>query len=163
MEQLEEAAVRLVLEDLLPDELPLLAAEALARGVDSPALRELAGLFSHEVREARDLFYLAMDELGSPIPDMEEARRRMMAMVARWALKGEMSLHSAAHEVCWQSYYASDSRPLQTESMMRFLSLQSAWEDRPERRAEIEADIRAAMRQLLEELGSSAEIPLFMG
>ncbi|MEV0310243.1 hypothetical protein [Nonomuraea fuscirosea] len=47
MERLEEAAVLLVLEYMFSEELPLLAAEALARKVDSPALRELAGLFSH--------------------------------------------------------------------------------------------------------------------
>ncbi|MEV0597096.1 hypothetical protein [Nonomuraea cavernae] len=157
MERLEEAAVRLVLEDMLSDELPMLAAEALARGVDSSALRELAGLFSHEVREARDLFYLAMEELGSPVPDVEEARRRMMAMAARWALQGEMSLDTAAHEIYWQSCYVSESWPPTTEIMMRFLSLQSAWEDRPAKRAQIEDEIRAAMLQLLEELENSGE------
>ncbi|MGW3351623.1 hypothetical protein ACWDA3_50715 [Nonomuraea rubra] len=159
MEQLDEAAVRLVLEDMLPDELPMLAAEALARGVDSPALRELAGLFSHEVREARDLFYLAMEELGSPVPDMEEARPRMMAMVARRALRGEMSLPAAAHEVYWQSCYISTSWPARTEIMTAFLSLQTAWEDHPEKRARIEEHTRAAMRRLLEELEGPARTP----
>ncbi|MBB6346106.1 hypothetical protein FHU36_002615 [Nonomuraea muscovyensis] len=42
---------------------------------------------------------------------------------------------------------------------MRFLSLQSAWENYPEKRVQIEADIRAAMRQLLEELGGPAQTP----
>ncbi len=159
MERLEEAAVRLVLEEMLSDELPMLAAEALARGVDSPALRELAGLFPHEVREARDLFHLAMEELGSPVPDVEEARRRTMAMAARRALQGEMSLYAATHEVYWQSCYVSESWPPRMEIMMRFLSLQSAWEDHPEKRAQIGANIRTAMIRLLKELESTDETP----
>jgi hypothetical protein len=47
--------------------LPMVASEALARAVDSPALRELAGLGRRDSREAADLLALAMDELGHPL------------------------------------------------------------------------------------------------
>lgn len=50
------------------ERLPLLAAEALAEGSDSPALRELAGLSSAEVREARDLLARAATEAGAVMP-----------------------------------------------------------------------------------------------
>lgn len=116
-------------------------------------------MFPHEVREARDLFHLAMEELGSPVPDVEEARRRTMAMAARRALQGEMSLYAATHEVYWQSCYVSESWPPRVEIMMRFLSLQSAWEDHPEKRAQIGANIRTAMIRLLKELESTDETP----
>lgn len=50
------------------ERLPLLAAEALAEGCDSPALRELAGLSTTEVREARDLLTRAAAETGAVMP-----------------------------------------------------------------------------------------------
>ena len=49
----------------VPDRyLPMLAAEWLANGWDSPALRELAGLTVKDVNEVGELFEDAMDELG---------------------------------------------------------------------------------------------------
>ena len=64
MQQLRDVAVRLAMDEPFGDDLPMAAAHALARGIDSPSLRELAGLSRGQSREAVDLFRQAMDELG---------------------------------------------------------------------------------------------------
>lgn len=53
--------------------LPHLAAEALAEGFDSPALRELAGLGIRDDVEARHLLPVVLQELGWPVTDIETA------------------------------------------------------------------------------------------
>jgi hypothetical protein len=64
MRQLSWEADEYVLGRVDSSQLPMIAAQALARGIDSPALCELAGLGRAEVREAGDLFAIAMAELG---------------------------------------------------------------------------------------------------
>jgi hypothetical protein len=73
MEQLRDLAIRLAMDEPVGDDLPTAAAHALTRGVDSPSLRELAGLSKGQSREAVDLFRQAMDELGCPVPERRPA------------------------------------------------------------------------------------------
>ncbi|MEW2356390.1 hypothetical protein [Spirillospora sp. NPDC029432] len=61
-----------VVGGLYPEGLPMVAAEALTRGVDSSALRELAGCDGSDAREVQDLYLAAMEELGLEIPDADE-------------------------------------------------------------------------------------------
>jgi hypothetical protein len=67
VETLRWAANDRVLGHLGSEELPVAAAEALARAVDSAALRELAGLARDDPREAADLLAQAATELGYPL------------------------------------------------------------------------------------------------
>ena len=60
---LEHLVMRVLTGEVGSEHLPRWAAEALAEGLDSPALRELAGLSHTEVREARELFLRAAKEL----------------------------------------------------------------------------------------------------
>ena len=82
MQQLRDVAVRLAMDEPVGDDLAMAAAHALARGIDSPSLRVLAGLSRGESREAVDLFRQAMDELGSPVPDEDGARLHLMRQAA---------------------------------------------------------------------------------
>ncbi|MFD9389591.1 hypothetical protein ACFWBB_02265 [Streptomyces sp. NPDC060000] len=92
MDRLQHSAWQYVAETLPPEELPMLAAHALADGLDSPALRELAGLPRRsDPVEIRELYVLALGELGIPLPDEETAGRCLLVSLAFGLAKGELS------------------------------------------------------------------------
>ena len=70
------------------------AAHALARGLDSPALRELAGL-------SPDLFHQAMDELATPVPDENGARLYLIREAAATIVAGRGDPEDLALEIDW--------------------------------------------------------------
>ncbi|WDQ02781.1 hypothetical protein PVK74_13630 [Micromonospora chalcea] len=105
MERLRDLAVRLAMDEPVGDDLAMAAAHALARGVDSPSLRGLAGLSKGQSREAVDLFRQAMEELGSPVPDESGARLHLMRAAAASIIDGEGDPEDLAHEIYWQSSY----------------------------------------------------------
>jgi hypothetical protein len=58
-----------------PEGLPMTAAQALAMGMNSPVLRELAGVLRHaDPRGVRDTFEQALEERGIVLPDHHLAR-----------------------------------------------------------------------------------------
>ncbi|NNH73579.1 hypothetical protein HLB23_27625 [Nocardia uniformis] len=63
MEELRDAADRFALGELYSEDLPMIASQALARGLDSPALVELACLHRSDCRDAAELFLTALREL----------------------------------------------------------------------------------------------------
>jgi hypothetical protein len=89
------AAIQRVLKiDILHDvDWPLSAADALAAGVDSPLLRELAGLPPSTPKvDFREFVERVVDELGYRSPDRENARRLMAAMACVRMLDGTWTL-----------------------------------------------------------------------
>ncbi|MGC0211517.1 hypothetical protein [Streptomyces levis] len=92
MDRLLGSAWRFVAEVLPPGELPLLAAHALVDGRDSPALRELAGLSRRgDEAEIRELYVLALGELGIALPDEDTAGRCLLVSLAFGLVHGELS------------------------------------------------------------------------
>ncbi|MEU6378875.1 hypothetical protein [Streptomyces sp. NPDC046909] len=90
---LEEAAWVYQLDQVRVEHLPMTAAEALAAGVDSPALRELAGLSRHaDPRDIRDAFEQAVEELEIALPDLPLARRHALRRLATRFVAGEVAL-----------------------------------------------------------------------
>src|SRR5947208_2941247 len=85
VEILRRTAVKLALGDQPVEELPMVAAETLARGLDSLALRTLAGQSRHD--SSVELFHQAMDELGSSVSAVEEAWLRRMLWAAEAIVK----------------------------------------------------------------------------
>ncbi|WP_433286096.1 hypothetical protein [Micromonospora sp. CA-244673] len=74
MIDMRDVGVRVLAGDLAGEELPMVAAQALAEGLDSPSLRELAGLSRGDYREARELLGPVLDELGLPeLPSDDQA------------------------------------------------------------------------------------------
>jgi hypothetical protein len=70
----------------LPSEqLPGLATDALSQGLDSPALRELAGTSPRDVRDARDFFLVALGELGITLLDEQQALWELVQSVPEQA------------------------------------------------------------------------------
>ncbi|GGZ55959.1 hypothetical protein GCM10010387_57600 [Streptomyces inusitatus] len=91
---LVEAVWRYRVGGIRPEELPMIAAEALAAGLgaDSPALCELAGLPRNaDSRDIRELFEPAVSECGIEWPDPGPAHRHALRRAAARLLAGELS------------------------------------------------------------------------
>jgi hypothetical protein len=77
------------------------AAQALAKGVDTPTLRELAGLPRHaDPRDIRDTFEQALAELGIVWPDHHQAQRYALHRLATRFSAGEAALAELASDEC---------------------------------------------------------------
>lgn len=75
-----------------PEDLPMIAAEVLAAGVDTPALCELAGWPRNAaVRDIRDAFERALAESGIGLPDRGLARRHALRRMAVRLVDGEVT------------------------------------------------------------------------
>jgi hypothetical protein len=145
VEILRRVLVRLSVDDQPTEELPEIAVQALVRGIDSPALRHLAGLPRNDVREARDLFIAAMAELGVRMPHPTDGAREQVRFWAAEMLAGTLTPYEASRLIWWRGWERLD-RP---DDLRPFVGLASEWEDDPEHRAEYEHDMLTAARSLL--------------
>jgi hypothetical protein len=113
MDELREVAWELAAGRKFPEDLPMAAALALARGIDSPALRELAGLGRRsDTTELRSLFELALSQLKMMIPSPDQAARRDLHRLAQEFVAGNRTPHEIAR-ICdpaaaWMNSVESD-------------------------------------------------------
>jgi hypothetical protein len=122
----------------------MLAAEALAEGLDSPALRDAAGTPASEVRDARDRFVDALEELGIAIPDATGGAYALVLDQARAIVSGDVQPFPGARRI-WRL-----SDRVEPEGDLRiFIGLASEWEDHPEWRPTYDVEIVEAARTLL--------------
>ncbi|MFI5490515.1 hypothetical protein [Micromonospora echinaurantiaca] len=92
--------MRVLAGDLASEELPMIAAQALAEGLDGPSLRELAELSRGEYREARELLDQVVDELGLPkLPDEDQAVWEVVVSYARRLVSGVIAPVDGAHAI----------------------------------------------------------------
>lgn len=83
-----------------PENMPMLAAQLLAAGHDSPALRQAAALTSGDhPATVRSTFEQALVELGVRIPDRVAAEQAAAASLARALLDGRLSATDCARQV----------------------------------------------------------------
>src|SRR5260221_13078657 len=137
LDPLELAALRLAVDEQPPEELPGLAADALVRGNDSPSMREAAGTRNDEVRDARDRFLAALDELGIEIPQVDDALWRLVRVVAAQIVSGGVAPYEGAS---WIWHHASHR--VDREGDLRiFIGLASEWEGHSNYRTEYEQRI----------------------
>jgi hypothetical protein len=91
------------------------AAEALARGLDSPALAELAGLSKDSAYEIREVVPNVVDELAIEVSSLPEAVFRKAGEPARAFLTGDLEFLTAARLVTdllfRTDYWNFDDRP----------------------------------------------------
>jgi hypothetical protein len=127
----------MVIDDQPTEELPDLAAEALVRGLDTPSLRQLAGTPSNEVRDARDFFLQAVEELGWRKPADESARETLVRHWAEQMLAGTLTPYEASRLI-WKK--ASWQLP-EEAGLMVFVGLASEWDDHPEYRSDLEVQM----------------------
>lgn len=141
---LEVAAWRMAARSLASEDLPEIATEALVRGLDSPALRVLAGQSRDDVRDSADLFRVALDELGIDLPDADSAQWHLARRTAGDIVAGRIGPARGATEL-WLAYLKTrDNGDLRV-----FVGLASMLDDHPEDAEQIEADMVAAARELL--------------
>jgi hypothetical protein len=140
----EVAAWRMAVGRLASEALPEIATEALVWGLDSPALRVLAGQARWDVRDSSDLFRVALDELSIEVPDADRAQWLLVRRTAGEILAGRITAACGASEL-WLAYETvRDNGDLRI-----FVGLASMLDDHPEDAEQIEADITAAARELL--------------
>ena len=138
------------LGDQPSEDLPAIAARALERGLDSPTLRELAGLSRKDVREAHDLFLIAIAEVGLEMPPPSEAARELARQWAFEMLAGTLTPYEGSRLIWHNSWDTLDRQQEgQADDLVPFIGLASEWEDDPEHRAEYEQDMLAEARALL--------------
>jgi hypothetical protein len=142
---LEVAAWRMAAGRLASEDLPEIATEALVRGLDSPALRMLAGQVRSDLRDSSDLFRVALDELAIKPPDADRAQWHLARRTAGEIVTGRISAARGANEL-WLAYHkVRDNGDLRI-----FVGLASNLDDHPEDVEQIEAAIVAAARELLD-------------
>ena len=142
MHELRSALVRLTVGLQPTEELPDLAARALADGIDAPALRELAGLSRADVREAQDLFLLAMEQLGTDLP---LSRWDAVRFWAGEIVDGTLTPYEGARLIWWHGWHELGD----PDELTPFVGLASEWEDDPTHRTLYERDILDEARGLL--------------
>lgn len=120
-----EALAKYVLQEVLVDELPRIALEALESGLDSPSLRQLAGAARNNTDENRRLFMAAVKELGFPVPSEAEAGMMEAKLLAGQALDGSITPYSAARQI----YHGIYSRFRQLKELRSIAGLADAYEE----------------------------------
>jgi hypothetical protein len=100
---LETAFALLEADQIGAESLPQIATDALEKGSDSPSLCLLAGIAPFDPRDARDLFHLAMHDLGIPAPDSHQAALVAARWLATQCLNGAMSLADGCGRI-WRIY-----------------------------------------------------------
>jgi hypothetical protein len=101
MDKLRELAWEYAASRKFPEDLPMAAALALARGIDSPALRELAGLGRRsDTTEIHNLFEHALEQLEVAMPSPEQAAQRDLHRLARDLVAGRRTPREVAR-ICY--------------------------------------------------------------
>ncbi len=145
LRQVRQVRARVVLDLLAVEQMPSWAAHALEAGLDCASLREVAGMDGHDPRQVRAVFHAALDELGAPALDEEQARWEMARVWARAIVEGTVRPYEGARRIWWEA-----ASPLELpDALVDFVALASEWEDAPAHRAAYEQDIVQAARQLL--------------
>jgi hypothetical protein len=134
-----------VLGELPREDLPAVAATAMEVGLDSPSLRELAGLTPPELDTGWDRFEAALQELGRPRPDTATAIRRCAVTVAQGVVAGDVQPHAGSRRMWKLLGSRSEVRdsPELWERIGPFIGLASEWENVPSAREEIDRQILA--------------------
>ncbi|MFF5263453.1 hypothetical protein ACFY4C_31365 [Actinomadura viridis] len=145
MEILRRITCEYVAGDLFPEDLPRVAAEALARGLDSASLRELAGLNgSDDVRDIRALYLAAMEELGIELPDEQTVRWDRVRTWARRMVDGMTTPVEGAAKIDAESVALESPAKLSD-----FTYLLALWGEFPDRRQSLEASMLESARELV--------------
>jgi hypothetical protein len=126
------------------EELPNIAVDLLVHGVDTAAVRELAGLQGPTLRDAGALFERVLTELGRPSMTIEQAAQVIARDLARRVLAGELQPRDAANRG-W-SFCPEAGYP---DVLTRFLAYADDYECYPDQSASIDAEVIDYAKHLL--------------
>ena len=126
--------------------LPALATDLLVSGLDSQALRELAGELHPTVEGSGPLFEEILDEFGIGIPERSRAGLVLAKAYAAQIIDRTLSPYEGAQHI-WRIQVDVDGLML---DLGPFVYWTSEWQEtnNPARRRECEAAIRAAAVEL---------------
>jgi hypothetical protein len=141
---LREAHARYVLGDLYGEDLPGLAVTLLETGLDSPAMRELAGLGRPTLREAGPTFERMLAELGEPSLSEAEAINILGAVTATLVFKGKLQPGAAADKL--GALWLRLGQPAALEG---YWELADEYGCRPDDHTLIDHDVRQRLRVFL--------------
>ncbi|RYF56382.1 MAG: hypothetical protein EOO27_18550 [Comamonadaceae bacterium] len=140
-----------------PDrDLPMLAAQWLVDGYDSPLLRELASLTSKQVLEGQVRLADVLAELGHPIRDVhspyEQLPWRAQWEGIWWAVDHMDRTHRPYAAAQYVLEIVGDHEDLwEPGGGERLMAMLKAWDDHPDQRSEIDKQVRRHVRGLREE------------
>lgn len=146
-EDFELVAANVALDLLTPEKLVGAAIAALEDGLDSPALRVLAGLSPTEVDEAPQLLGLALSELNVQLPSPGDAVMRLAGQITTDIADGTVAPYDGAKRI-WQLALRVPDQQL--PELNSFVYAASEWEDRLDDRDCFDDGIRRAAHDLLE-------------
>jgi len=141
------------LHRLPSEQLPDVATDWLVSGLDSPSLRELAGLGSPVMSEAAPLFERALSELEIAVPTKHEALMSLARHHARQIVDGTVSPYDGARKIWWEVSSALD-KP--NTLLLTFVGAASELEELPDRTLQDGYDRRKYASELEDTIVSSA-------
>jgi hypothetical protein len=147
MNALELEAARFVLDLSDLRNLPHLAAEALAAGIESKALFRLAIADSDATDEIRREFISALTELGIASPSPEQAVRNLARDTAAEIVRGRIAPYDGAKRIWRFTLHLNRTVP----ELGPFIYAASEWEDRHMDRKMFDQEILRAARDLLDD------------
>jgi hypothetical protein len=137
-----EVALDLVPADTLPD----IAVAALKDGLDSPALRVLAGMLDGDRYHSRSWFDRALAELRVVLPDEHEAVMRLARAAATDIASGAITPYKGAKRI-WELTLRVPGEHF--HALDPFVYAASEWDDRPGDRSFLDDGIVSESRRLL--------------
>ncbi|MFF3005369.1 hypothetical protein ACFVTF_21430 [Kitasatospora sp. NPDC057940] len=151
---LGEVACRYRVGEVDAAQLPMIAAEALAAGLDGPTLCELAGRPRNaDGQELRDEFERALAECGIALPDLALAGRHALRRTAARFLAGEVPLADLGLEdLGWDDLGETGAQTAQERAFVRLIPQCTcclAYTLGLDQQAEWEAELRAAALALV--------------
>lgn len=138
-------AAHYVLGRVSSDQLPRFAADWLNDGLDSPALRRLAGEESPIMSEVAPIFEKALKELGISIPKKSSALQLLARDYAEKIIQGSLTPHAGAGFISWHvANQLEKAGPL----LLSFVGAASELDELEERTAEDGFDRKEYKREL---------------
>lgn len=145
---LEVAESMWVLGLLDSDLIPGIATEALMAGIDSPLLRQLAGLEQNELQDSDQLFRKTLLELGKGHLTKNQAVMNYAIFISEQIVAARENPYEGARKI-WKATLKLDDRNF--HDLDAFLYAASEFPSRPEDQGFFSAEIIKEAKRLLEE------------
>jgi hypothetical protein len=144
---------------LIPESLPKVATELLVNGVDSPALRELAGLdlSSFDFRDGLDLLDQAVVEMALAEPSIEERLTLTAALIAYQCTSGALSPRQVTRR--FYSFAVHEDYPTEPPEIMEFYQLDDGWDSVAMEAQAMDGRVIDKARALLQRLSLGGWLP----
>jgi hypothetical protein len=137
---------------LTSDMLPGIAVRALEAGLDSPSLRQLAGLDSTDLAEAEHLFRKTLSELGREILTTRQAALNYAFYISQEICSGREEPYSGARKI-WKATLAVEDKPF--HDLDPFVYAFSEYASRPEDRGLFSAGIIKEAARVVEQFSKT--------